>query len=191
MKLRKHIFTFALLGLALQCHGADQQEKLKSYDHFKVVKIQTSNQNVLHELEAFDGLDFWKVSLMKGNIDVLVPPSLYPKLTSFLVQSNLTFSTMIHDVGKLINPKQVSPFRCHFFNHYFFVLTFQKGKSKSGSKEVEQDDLYHSFEDIYKYLDLVEKTYPFVSIEDIGLTSEKRPMKVLKVCPIFSNFQTD
>ena len=115
MKLRKHIFAFVLLGLALQCHGADQQAKLKSYDHFKVVKIQTSNQNVLHELEAFDGLDFWKVSLMKGNIDVLVPPSLYPKLTSFLVQSNLTFSTMIQDVGKLINPKQVSPFRYHFF----------------------------------------------------------------------------
>ena len=115
MKLRKHIFAFVLLGLALQCHGADQQAKLKSYDHFKVVKIQTSNQNVLHELEAFDGLDFWKVSLMKGNIDVLVPPSLYPKLTSFLVQSNLTFSTMIQDVGKLINPKQVSPFRYHCF----------------------------------------------------------------------------
>ena len=130
MKLRKHIFTFALLGLALQCHGADQQAKLKSYDHFKVVKIQTSNQNVLHELEAFDGLDFWKVSLMKGNIDVLVPPSLYPKLTSFLVQSNLTFSTMIQDVGKLINPKQVSPRYQPLFLESFLGIHFSERKVK-------------------------------------------------------------
>ena len=110
MKLRKHIFTFALLGLALQCHGADQPEKLKSYDHFKVVKIQTSSKDVLHELEAFDGLDLWTVNLIKGIIDVLVPPSLYPILTSFLAQNNLTFSTIIEDIGVLINTTQVSTF---------------------------------------------------------------------------------
>ena len=120
MKQRKHIFAFALLGLALQCHGADQQAKLKSYDHFKVVKIQTSSEDVLHELEAFDGLDLVKVSLMKGNIDVMVPPSMYPTLTSFLVQSNLTFSTMIEDVGKLINPKQV----CTFYLVFTVIFSF-------------------------------------------------------------------
>ena len=110
MMQRKHFFTFALMGLALQCQGADEQEKLKSYDHFKVVKIQTSNEDVLREVEAFDGLDLWKASLIMGYIDVMVPPSLYPTLTSFLVQSNLTFSTMIEDVGKLINPTQVKTF---------------------------------------------------------------------------------
>ena len=107
---RKHFFTFVLMGLALQCQGAEEQDKLKSYDHFKVVKIQTSNEDVLREVEAFDGLDLWKVSLIMGYIDVMVPPSLYPTLTSFLVQSNLTFSTMIEDVGKLINPTQVKTF---------------------------------------------------------------------------------
>ena len=121
MMQRKHFFAFVLLGWALQCQGADVQEKLKSYDHFKVVKIQTSSEDVLHELEAFDGLDLWKVSLMKGNIDVMVPPSMYPTLTSFLVQSNLTFSTMIEDVGKLINPKQVCTFYLPSFYSNFFI----------------------------------------------------------------------
>lgn len=183
MMQRKHFFAFVLLGWALQCQGADVQEKLKSYDHFKVVKIQTSSEDVLHELEAFDGLDLWKVSLMKGNIDVMVPPSMYPTLTSFLVQSNLTFSTMIEDVGKLINPKQVCTFYLVFT--VIFSFNFQNGKSKSGSKEEEKDDTYHSVDDIYNYLTEVEKRYAFVSIDEIGLTFEKRPMKVLKVCSIF------
>ena len=105
-----HFLAFVLLGLVLQCQGADEQEKLRSYDHFKVVKIQTSSKDVLHELEAFDGLDLWTVNLIKGIIDVLVPPSLYPILTSFLAQNNLTFSTIIEDIGVLINTTQVSTF---------------------------------------------------------------------------------
>ena len=101
----KYFFALTLLGLALQCQGADEQEKIMSYDQFKFVKIQTSNEDVLHELlEAFNGLELWVVDLIKGIIDVLVPPSLFPTLTSFLVQSNLTFSTICADIGKHINP---------------------------------------------------------------------------------------
>ena len=67
----KYFFALTLLGLALQCQGADEQEKI--------------------------------MDLIKGIIDVLVPPSLFPTLTSFLVQSNLTFSTICSDIGKHIN----------------------------------------------------------------------------------------
>ena len=116
-----HFLAFVLLGLVLQCQGADEQEKLRNYDHFKVVKIQTSSKDVLHELEAFDGLDLWTVNLIKGIIDVLVPPSLYPILTSFLAQNNLTFSTVIEDIGVLINTTQVSTFH---LNSIFTVISF-------------------------------------------------------------------
>ena len=66
-----------------------------------------------------------------------------------------------------------------------FSFNFQNGKSKSGSKEEEKDDTYHSLDEIYNYLTMLEKRYAFVSIDEIGLTFEKRPMKVLKVCSIF------
>ena len=149
----KYFFALTLLGLALQCQGADEQEKIMSYDQFKFVKIQTSNEDVLHELlEAFNGLELWVVDLIKGIIDVLVPPSLFPTLTSFLVQSNLTFSTICSDIGKHINPTN--------------------------------DDTYTLLEEIYNNLTKFEKRYAFVSIDEIGLTFEKRPMKVLKVCSI-------
>ena len=150
----KYFFALTLLGLALQCQGADEQEKIMSYDQFKFVKIQTSNEDVLHELlEAFNGLELWVVDLIKGIIDVLVPPSLFRTLTSFLVQSNLTFSIICDDTGKHINPTN--------------------------------DDTYTFLEEIYNNLTMFEKRYAFVSIDEIGLTFEKRPMKVLKVCSIF------
>ena len=66
-----------------------------------------------------------------------------------------------------------------------FLFNFQKGKSKSGNKEGKNDDNYHSLDEIYNYLTMLEKRYAFVSIDEIGLTFEKRPMKVLKVCSIF------
>ena len=50
-----------------------------------------------------------------------------------------------------------------------------------------KDDYYTSLEKIYNYLTMVEKMYPFVSIDEIGSTFENRPMKVLKVCSIFEN----
>ena len=44
-------------------------------------------------------------------------------------------------------------------------------------------DAYHSFDDFDSYLDyLVEKYESFVSVETIGMTYEKRIMRVLKVC---------
>ena len=158
MMQRKQFFAFALLGLALKCQGVDEQENLKSYDHFKVVKIQTSNEDIVHDLvETFNGLELWLVNLIEGIINVLVPPSLYPTLTSWLGQSNLTFSTIIEDIGKLINPTN------------------------------KDDDYYTPLNEIYNNLTMFEKRYAFVSIDEIGLTFENRSMKVLKVCFVFRN----
>ena len=50
------------------------------------------------------------------------------------------------------------------------------------------DDYYTSLEQIYSYLTMAERMYPFVSIDEIGVTFENRPMKVLKVCS-FPSFE--
>lgn len=99
-----HLLAITLASLAIHCQATG---KPKSYHNFKVVKIQTTDAQVLHDLESFDGLEFWNLHHVKGSIDVMVPPSLYPSLTSYLSYNNLTYSTKIKDVGSLITPQKV------------------------------------------------------------------------------------
>ena len=54
-------------------------------------------------------------------------------------------------------------------------------KAKSGGEEDKDADFYHTVDEIYDYLTRLEKTSEFATIEDIGLTSENRSMKVFKV----------
>ena len=139
----------------------------KSYDNFKVFRVKTYTQQNLDTLSKIEGIDTWHDGRVGGHADIMVAPYALEKVQDILHKNNLSYSTMIEDVQRLIAEEKVSAVNPINSNH---PMTW---------------DSYHDQDDIEAFLDYLVATYEFVEVESIGESYEGRPMRVLKVCKTF------
>ena len=121
----------------------------------------------------------------------MVVPGHEKQLESFLTQHGIKWSINIDNVQHLVDQEQVLLPRLNFLNSVLNInfISFHFFNDRNliedigyRSKHLMTWSRYHSLNDMYSYLDYLEKTYDFVSTDSIGKTFENRDMRVAKVC---------
>jgi murein tripeptide amidase MpaA len=147
--------------------GTYIRESKVRYDDYKVLRVQTPDVNAMKYISNPDHkslYNIWKKPMIDGYSDIMIAPQNMAKVISGLNRARLEFSKMIDDVQKLIDIES-------------------KPVTKINADHPMTWTEYHPYEDMEKYMDYLEKTYPdLVSIEDIGKSYEGRSMKVRKIC---------
>ncbi|XP_077990830.1 carboxypeptidase B-like [Glandiceps talaboti] len=133
----------------------------KSYEGYKVLRMDYVSQEQAERLaeleEDLRELDFWTFPR-----DLMVPDSLMSWVDDYLKSYEIEYEIWIEDVQELIN----------------------KVSSTKPRTDVEGFDyyVYHTYEELMDWIDLVVATYPdLAEAFSIGLSHEGRDLKALKI----------
>ncbi|CAD6208967.1 GSCOCG00010780001-RA-CDS [Cotesia congregata] len=148
----------ALLGLA-----AGQTRRYDNYQVFRVVPKTTQQNNFLHEISEISGYSFWDgPHFVNSSADVMVSPKKLKEFKQLMNASGMECKVHIENVQDLMENEILS-------------------HNKLISAEFDWQS-YHSLEEIYAWLDSLEKTYPDkVKVVVAGKTYEGREIKGVKV----------
>ncbi|XP_018569082.1 carboxypeptidase B-like [Anoplophora glabripennis] len=109
------------------------------------------------------------ISMWGGNtnsIDILVKPKSLGKVDTVLRRQNIQYEVLIDDLQRAIDEE--NPPEEH------------ENEDRTGHRLTWQS--YHRLEDIHEYLDYLAETYPkLCSVETIGHSVQRRPIKLLKI----------
>ena len=140
------------------------------FDGYKVLSIQIPNEEARNYILNPDHqalYDIWAEPRINYTSDIMVAPEKLREVSQGLKSNGLEFSIMIGDVQKLIELESTPVTRNKDINPEH-PMTWTE---------------YHDQEDMEAYMDYLAETYPeLVSIDDIGMSYEERPMRVLKIC---------
>ncbi|CRK92462.1 CLUMA_CG006024, isoform A [Clunio marinus] len=137
------------------------------FDNYRVYSIEVQSNiqlKILNELsETSDSYNFWEVPTKVGvNADLVVPPHQFAHFGEIVDKYNLTTNLIISNLQEFIENE--SP---------------KRQRKEEG--DMNWDD-YQSLETIYEWLGFLQRDFPqFISVEDIGLSYEGRPIKVVKL----------
>ena len=160
-----------LCSLGINFTKSIQIPKSKAwFDGYKVLNIQIPNEEARNYIVNSDHqalYDIWDEPRIHYTSDIMVAPERLEEVTQGLKSNGLEFSIIIEDVLKLIELESTPVTRNRNMN----------------SKHPMTWTEYHDQEDMEAYMDYLAETYPeLVSIDDIGMSYEERPMRVLKIC---------
>ncbi|CAH1402249.1 unnamed protein product [Nezara viridula] len=131
------------------------------FDGSEVLSVFHEDLNQLRELAHKARLDVW--SQNHTNTELLVPRRKLGSVKRYLNRKKLPYSVLINDVQKLIDKEQ-------------FSIQMRRGRAGFNL------DNYHRLGEIYNWMDYLSKKYPqLVSVETIGYSYERRPIKVAKI----------
>ncbi|XP_030372593.1 zinc carboxypeptidase [Scaptodrosophila lebanonensis] len=147
--------------LLLGCLGCTLAEV--RYDHYKVYKVRIDR---LEEFELLNTnerqlqLSTWReIRKLGEEADVMLPPETQLAFEQLLVGHNITYATKIENVQTLIDG--------------------QRPKQRTGYMEWTQ---FHTLDEIYAWLDVIEARYPnIVTPFIIGNSYEGRPIRGIKI----------
>lgn len=138
------------------------------YSGFKVLEVTPKNSNHVQELRNFalnsKFVEFWKGVSIGRTVPILTPPDKVEELKTFLNSIDLHWNITMNNFQDAID---------------------HENERSSRMRNADEDTFwheYHSLDEIYNYLDILEKNYDFVSTENIGKTWMNRNMKIAKVC---------
>lgn len=135
------------------------------FDGYKVLSIQIPNEEARNYILNPDHqalYDIWAEPRINYTSDIMVSPEKLEEITKSLTSNGLEFSIMIEDVQKLIELESTPVTRNNDINPEHPMTWIE----------------YHDQEDMEAYMDYLAKTYPdLVSIDNIGLSYEERPMR--------------
>jgi len=161
---------FILLLSPVFCSGTYQR-----YDSFKLFRIVPNDQSQLEAMLLFKqqkNISFWlEPSAVNRPIDVMVSPENLEAFSRFLSQRNIQSEVLIENVQSLVDEQK---------SHIDMVSqnAFKLGDDPS-SFPIDQ---YHSFEELYNWVDSLVAKYPgHVSTVSIGKSFEKRDMRLVKI----------
>jgi len=166
--------VFILLLGPVLCTGTYQR-----YDSFKVLRIVPKDQSQLEAIIVFQQqnnapgqISFWlEPSSVNRPIDVMISPENAEAFRRFLSERNMQSEVLIENVQNLVDEQK---------SHIDMVSqnAFKFGDDPSAFPI----DQYHSFEEIYNWVDSLVAKYPgHVSTQSIGNTFEKRDMRLVKI----------
>ena len=165
--MRSLLVAVCLLSVASALHDIFHEVD-NDFTGFQVFRISPKDEaevEFLRSLEARPMYDFWTRGRLGGSTDIMVPPKYVLQLVAELTEQNIEYSTMISNVQELIELEKIPSTR----------------EQASADHPMTWDE-YHPTEDMYAFVDYLEKTYDFVSSESIGTSLEGREMRVVKVC---------
>ncbi|XP_053639048.1 carboxypeptidase B-like [Cherax quadricarinatus] len=150
-----------------------QKEDPVSYSGYKLFRTDVAlvELPVVDSLGRSDGVDVWswrkKAKEPQYEVDLLTPPAAVQKVREVFSEYNLTYQEVINDLQSAINEEHNGEDEFFSWNRPAHPMTWQK---------------YHSSQDMNLYLDYLQSQYPdLVTIMDIGLSFENRPLRVAKV----------
>ncbi|TDG53122.1 hypothetical protein AWZ03_000665 [Drosophila navojoa] len=151
---------FVLLLACLSLARAGEQVRYDNYKLYKVHIKDTEDLQLLDENEKALKLNKWRPASRPGvSSDIMLSPEYQEAFESLLNSHNMTYSIKIDNVQRLIDE--------------------QRPKQRMSSMEWTQ---YHTLEEIYAWLDLIEARYPHVVTPfSIGNSHEGRPIRGIKI----------
>ncbi|XP_017136885.1 zinc carboxypeptidase [Drosophila miranda] len=154
--LVKRLLFLALFGIA----SAVEQVR---YDNYKVYNVRIDDReqfNLLNAQEKVLRLSSWReVRHLGESSDIMVAPQYEETFESLLLKHNISYSLKIDNVQRHIDA--------------------QRSLQRTGYHEWTQ---YHTLDEIYAWLDLIESRYPdIVKPFTIGDSYEGRPIRGVKI----------
>jgi murein tripeptide amidase MpaA len=116
-------------------------------------------------------IDFWNEPEPNGKVNFLVSPYFTAEIEFFLNSSSLTYSIVTDNLQQWIDKEREE-------------ITLSASDFLSGRQEAKSFSLdhYHTYQEIYSWLDSLERQYPsLLRISVIGKTHEKHDIKVVKI----------
>jgi len=163
------LFTLVASSVGLHDYVIEEVDSFTGFQVFRAFPKDKDEADFLHTLRMTSPhYDFWTEVRIGAPVDIMVPPYKTYQLSKDLAA--ITHSLHIEDVQKLIEEEKVPapPEKWEML--------------KMAPRHAMTWTAYHPLEDMYTYLDYLEETFDFVTTEEIGLTTEGRPMRVVKVC---------
>jgi len=166
----KQTLGLLLLIAALSCNSCSFIPSVKKdgkvqFNDYKVYAIKVESLKAFEKLNSFsiqndNELQTWREARELGDItDLMVSPQIQEKFEMFLNDSQINYSIKIHDVQRLIDLQT----------------------KKTRSSDMDWTD-YHTLDEIYKWLDVIEERYPdIVTPFFIGNSYEGRPIRGIKI----------
>merc|ERR1711892_861234 len=149
--------------------------KCNDYHGFKTIAIEWQNgpiDAVLSEINLLDSVDPWSVDdldvledVASSRLDIMLDQSDFAHLSKVLNLHGIKYTTMIDDVGKVIaNQRREADALREFgdLNEEYFQYLF-----------------YDELDEWYRYI--VEKYPNFASIEELGKSTEGRPIQGITI----------
>lgn len=150
--------------LALWASLAAAKESYSGHSVLRVVVEYEAQATALHQLTLTGAWDFWTKVVAGRTTDIRTSPEAREELEAWLADAGLAWSTMIQDVGVLMEAEAATT-----------GVRGAAGHSMDWTS-------YHPLEDIYGWFDYLEQTFDFCEKETIGQSHEGQDMIVMKVC---------
>jgi len=164
--------TAALFGCCISIALATQDSEVRTFNGFQVLRTFPKTQEQTAFLTKFEEqleYDLWTDIMIGRPVDIMTSPQHKQKLTKSLESQGIQYELMVDDVQTLIEYEKVP------------AVADLAAAASSADHSMTWTE-YHSLEDMYSYLDYLEKNYDFVTTESIGKTTEGRDMRVAKIC---------
>ncbi|XP_040572886.1 carboxypeptidase B [Lepeophtheirus salmonis] len=157
----------------------DSVSPRKNYEGYKVIKTDIlKSENISKELFEFvhysanGSLDFWIYPRLQSSSKIMSTPSFFSELEEFLNKRSISFEVIIQNVERTIEIEEKT--------------LKQKKKLKTSRRAIDWN-AYYSMDNIYRYLEELEKDNEFVSVVKYGRTFENRDLKLLRIEKAGSN----
>ncbi|KAK3859034.1 hypothetical protein Pcinc_034809 [Petrolisthes cinctipes] len=143
-----------------------------SYAGYKLFKTDVQEQlfPVVDSLDVEAGVEVWSCR-KKGRsnhyeMDLLTPPHAVSEVRQVFIESNVTYQEVIDDLQRAINMEGTTD---------EFIIWNRPAHPMNWHN-------YHTLDEMYQYMDYLAAEFPqLVTVEDIGMSFEKRPLRVVKV----------
>jgi len=140
------------------------------YSGYQVLRVQVKDKHeaeILKHMEEEGLFDFWTEVRIGRHVDVMTSPQNMETLSHWIHTNELQWSTMIPDVGPLMELEKVPAGN--------ISAVSQVGHSMDWTS-------YHPLEEIYGWFDYLETNCDYCQTESIGQSYEGQEMVVMKVC---------
>merc|ERR1719391_756841 len=149
------------LTVCLAVLAVSAEKEYNGYKVFRTNRLNTTNVDLLREIQLSSGLDFWKEPSPGRQADIMTPPELEESVTAWLDKNGISYHTMVEDVQQLIHePRPVA-------------------KSSSGVGSGMDWEDYHDLDTLNAWIQELADANDWANIIDIGQSYEGRDMKVL------------
>jgi len=134
------------------------------YHNYKVYNVKLAGDAdafFLRDLEQQMSLDFWTALPRKGEVKVMVSPTLAPVFELVLRNRKIEYSMHLANAQEVADRSRMA--------------------TREEGRDMDWED-YHDTDTIYAWLDELEATYDWLTTETIGQSYEGRDQRVAKIC---------
>ncbi|XP_001856173.2 carboxypeptidase B [Culex quinquefasciatus] len=159
--------VFVISAVGLVCGGEVSYRNYKLYD---VAPTSMDQLSMFQEVQDDFELDFWSAPNLRKSTPVMVSPTADDSFRKFLQQYNITHQLSNENVQQIIDREQHGQ-REHL-----------RSKRATADKWSFSFDHFWTLEEVYAYLDNLERTYPdMVRTKSYGQSTEGRPLRVITI----------